>query len=164
MGFTGITGAKSAIDFLGPEAKKIVKELIQNEEATLEFKSDWSFGGSTSSQKFTLDQLKAAYEAGFNAAKRGETKLTTFQKAMRKHYAETTSARKEVSNMTNKQKGEMIKGLWNHGRKMGELDNYISFLNENYDEEYLKAEEEQLEKEVAQNSGLQLDVSMDMSF
>lgn len=164
MGFTGITGANAAIEFLGKDAKKILKQLIENEETTLEFKSDWSFGGSTSSQKFTLDQLKAAYEAGFNAAKRGETKLTTFQKAMRKHYAETTSARKEVSNMTNKQKGEMIKGLWNRGRRMGELDNYISFLNDNYDEEYLKAEEEQMEKEAAQNSGLQLDISADMSF
>lgn len=164
MGFTGITGAKSAIDFLGPEAKKIVKELFQNEEATLEFKSDWSFGGSTSSQKFTLDQLKAAYEAGYNAAKRSESTVSSFQKVMRRHYAETTSARKEVSNMTNKQKGEMIKGLWNRGRRMGELDNYVSFLNENYDEELLKVEEEQLEKEVTQNSGLQLDILADMSF
>lgn len=164
MGFTGITGANSAIEFLGKEAKKIVKELIQNEEATLEFKSDWSFGGSVSAQRFTLDQLKAAYEAGYNAAKRAETTTTSFQKEMRKHYAATTSQRAEVAAMSNEQKGDMIMALWRAGKRIGELDNYVEFLNENYDEELLKEEEEHAKKELTENlnnSGMKL--NMDFS-
>lgn len=93
MGFTGITGANAAIEFFGKDAKKILRQLEANldNEIELTFKSDWSFGGSTSSQKFTLDQLKIAYEAGYNAAKRAESTVSSFQKEMRKHYAATTS-------------------------------------------------------------------------
>lgn len=161
MGFTGITGANSAIEFLGKDAKKIFKELVENGEATLEFKSDWSFGGSVSVQKFTLDQLKAAYEAGFNAAKRAETTTASFQKEMRKHYSATTSKRAEVAAMSNKQKGEMITSLWKAGKRIGELDNYVEFLNENYDETLLKEEEEHAKEEIAEslnNSGMKLNM------
>lgn len=62
--------------------------------------------------------------------------------------------------MSNGQKGEMITALWRAGKRIGELDNYVEFLNENYDEELLKEEEEHAKEELA-NSGMKL--NMDFS-
>lgn len=63
--------------------------------------------------------------------------------------------------MSNKQKGEMITALWREGKRIGELDNYVEFLNENYDETLLKEEEEHAKEEIAEslnNSGMKLNM------
>ena len=55
----------------------------------------------------------------------------------------------------------MITALWKTGKRIGELDNYVEFLNENYDETLLKEEEAHAEEELTEslnNSGMKLNM------
>lgn len=101
------------------------------------FDSNWGFGNSGVAPRervITLDDLKAAYQAGFKAGQLQTMTKTQFREALQKHYAKTTPANYQVSKLSNTEKNKAIRALYSKGKILGNLENYVTFLNENYEE------------------------------
>ncbi|MBO7717035.1 MAG: hypothetical protein J6S85_25945 [Methanobrevibacter sp.] len=132
-GFKSATEAMMVLD----ADRKILKQLQKNE---LKFKSKWAFNdlgdiAELGERIITVADLKAAYEAGLRAGQLQNFTKTQFREQLKRSFAANTPQTNAVAKLDNKQKGEAIKALWLNGKHIGELENYVAFLNANYEED-----------------------------